>query len=160
MRRGAKRLFPALLATCLLLPLAVSAGCAPDKVELRGDWGQAQFRVELADTPEERARGLMFREQMPRSAGMLFVYEAPGPASFWMKNTLIPLDMIFADKDGVVTRVHSRAVPGDLTAIDGGRGVLVVLEINGGLAEAMGIVPGSELRHPALGQTAAWPCSE
>jgi uncharacterized protein len=92
---------------------------------------------------------------------MLFVYPAPQPATFWMANTLIPLDMIFADEKGVVRRVHSMAVPGDLTSISGGPGVLAVLEINGGLASRLGIVPGSELRHPALDQTiAAWPCAE
>jgi len=76
-----------------------------------------------------------------------------------MQNTLIPLDMIFADEAGVVQRVHSRAIPGDTTPIPGGDGILVVLEINGGLAETFGIGPGTELRHPALGPDAAWPCA-
>jgi uncharacterized membrane protein (UPF0127 family) len=75
-----------------------------------------------------------------------------------MKNTLVPLDMIFADATGTVTRVHSGAIPGDLTAIDGGPGVAFVLEINAGIAERLGIAPGAELRHPAIGPTAAWPC--
>jgi uncharacterized membrane protein (UPF0127 family) len=92
---------------------------------------------------------------------MLFVYPAPQRASFWMKNTLIPLDMIFADATGRVTRVHSNAVPGDETPIDGGEGVSFVLEINGGLARRLGIAPGAELRHPAVDpDTAAWPCEE
>ncbi len=78
-----------------------------------------------------------------------------------MKNTKIPLDMIFADPAGRVTRVHAQAVPGDLTPIDGGEGVLAVLEINGGLAARMGIAPGAVIRHPALDQSrAAWPCAE
>ncbi|WGV17221.1 DUF192 domain-containing protein [Fuscovulum ytuae] len=142
-----------------LLPLAASATCAPDAVEIRGPSGVARFTVEVADDGAERAQGLMFRESMPKSAGMLFVYEAPQRASFWMKNTLIPLDMIFADETGQVTRVHSNAVPGDTTPIDGGNGVRFVLEINGGLARRMGIVEGSELRHPAIPQaTAIWPC--
>ena len=68
--------------------------------------------------------------------------------------------MIFVDEMGVVTHVHDRAVPGDLTTIDGGDGVLAVLEINGGLAERYGIEPGSQLRHPAFGPGAAWPCGE
>lgn len=101
----------------------------------------------------------MFRETLPSSAGMLFVYEKPQRAGFWMKNTLIPLDMIFADASGRVTRVHSNAIPQDTTAIDGGEGVAFVLEINGGLATRLGIAPGSELRHPAVDPaTAAWPC--
>jgi uncharacterized membrane protein (UPF0127 family) len=130
-------------------------------VQLRGPGGQARFTVELADSADERARGLMFRETMPTSAGMLFLYPVPQTASFWMKNTLIPLDMIFADRTGVVTHVHPMAVPGDLTPVRGGRDVLAVLEINGGLAAKLGIVPGTQLRHPALDQkTAVWPCAE
>jgi hypothetical protein len=89
---------------------------------------------------------------------MLFVYESPRRAQFWMKNTLIPLDMIFADATGTVTRIHSGAIPGDLTPIDGGEGVAFVLEINGGLAERLGLGPGAELRHPAIGPGAAWSC--
>lgn len=150
------------ILTCwavLLLPAVAAAACAPDSVELRGPSGVARFTVEVADTGAERARGLMFRESMARSAGMLFVYEAPQRASFWMKNTLIPLDMIFADETGRVTRVHSNAVPHDTTPIEGGDGVRFVLEINGGLARRMGIGPGSDMRHPAIPQaTAVWPC--
>jgi len=135
------------------------AACAPDVVELRGPSGQQRFTVEVADDGAERAQGLMFRESMPSSAGMLFVYEEPQAVSFWMKNTLIPLDMIFADETGRVTRVHSNAIPGDTTPIQGGEGVRFVLEINGGLAARMGIAEGSELRHPAIGQdSAVWPC--
>jgi len=147
----------------LLVALVVSgpvwAGCLADSVELRGDWGSARFGVEIADDPDERSQGLMHRESMARSRGMLFVYEIPQRASFWMRNTLIPLDMIFADPTGTVTRVHENAVPLDETMIPGGDNVLFVLEINGGLARRMGIVPGSQLRHPAIEQNdAAWPC--
>lgn len=143
-----------------LFPATLLADCAVDRVDLRGDWGSARFTVELADDDAERSQGLMFRESMPQSAGMLFIYPAPQHASFWMKNTLIPLDMVFIDDSGVVTRVHSSAVPGDVTPIDGGTGVLGVLEINGGLARAMGIAAGTELRHPAFGAGAAWSCQE
>ena len=133
--------------------------CANDHVSLRGDWGLAAFTVEIADTPQQRAQGLMYREQMARRSGMLFIYESPRAASFWMKNTLIPLDMLFADKTGRITRVHSQAIPGDLTPIDGGSDVYAVLEINGGLAKSYGITPGSVIRHPAFTDgPAAWPC--
>ena len=134
-----------------------AAECRPDQVEVRGPGGQARFTVEVADDDAERSRGLMFRESMARSAGMLFVYESPRRAQFWMKNTLIPLDMIFADDRGIVTHVHANAVPQDLTTIDGGEGVRFVLEINGGLAKRLGIVPGSELRHPAI-EMPVWAC--
>ena len=136
------------------------AACLDTTVELRGDFGAARFSVEVADDGPERSLGLMHRESMPASAGMLFVYPAPQRAGFWMRNTLIPLDMIFADETGTVTRVHENAIPLDETVIDGGPGVQFVLEINGGLAGPMGIAPGAELRHPAIdaeGQ-AAWPC--
>lgn len=147
-----------LLAALALTPATVAASCSEDAVWLRGDWGEARFRVEVADEPDERAQGLMFVEEMGRFDGMLFVYERPQRVSFWMKNTLIPLDMIFADARGVVRRVHANAVPGDLTPIPGGDDILVVLEVNGGMAGALGVAPGTELRHPALGQGAAWPC--
>lgn len=137
------------------------AACPPESVELKGpDARVTRFRVELADTDATRMQGLMHRERMARGAGMLFVYEAPSRAVFWMKNTLIPLDMIFADPTGTVTRVHENAIPHDETPIDGGAGVSAVLEINGGLARKLGIAPGHVLRHPALAQDiAAWPCN-
>lgn len=135
------------------------AACAPDRLDLRWEGGHESFAVELADTPDERAQGLMFRAEMAPASGMLFVYDSPRRVQFWMKNTLIPLDMVFADATGTVTRVHSGAVPGDLTPIDGGEGVQFVLEINAGLAEKLGLAPGSTLRHPAIpAADAAWPC--
>ncbi|MCP4821806.1 MAG: DUF192 domain-containing protein [Shimia sp.] len=138
---------------------AVWAGCTPGSLEIRGDWGQARFSVEVADTDAERAQGLMHRESMPMSAGMLFIYERPQRASFWMRNTLIPLDIFFADSTGVVQHVHHNAIPLDETPIPGGDAVLYVLEINGGLAKAMGIQAGSELRHGAMLQESAnWRC--
>lgn len=133
--------------------------CREDQVNLRGDWGSARFSVEVADDNQERAVGLMNRSSMPRSHGMLFVYDGPTRASFWMRNTLIPLDMIFLDPTGTVTHIHENAVPLDETPIFGGDGVLAVLEINGGLSSAIGIEVGSQLRHPAFdAQQAAWPC--
>ena len=134
------------------------AACSADVVEVKGPRGIARFSVEVADTDAERSRGLMFREKLAASAGMLFVYDRPGRAVFWMKNTLIPLDMIFADATGLVQRVHSKAIPHDETPIDGGDGVLAVLEINGGLARRLGIEPGSVMRHPAFAAAPAWPC--
>jgi len=146
-------------ALTLLAAGGLQAACAPDRVDLRGDWGQARFSVDLADEPAERSRGLMHVPSMPASKGMLFLYDQPQRAVFWMENTLIPLDMIFMDATGTVTHIHENAVPLDRTPIDGGDGVLAVLEINGGLSRRLGIAKGSELRHPALDQSsAAWPC--
>jgi len=133
--------------------------CSPSAVDLRGDWGQAHFSVEVADDAQEQAKGLMFREKLAMSAGMLFVYDRPHNVRFWMKNTLIPLDMIFLDQTGRVTHIAENTRPLDETPIDGGDGVLMVLEINGGMARALGITIGSQLRHPAFdSDLAAWPC--
>ena len=148
------------LFALLVLSGTAFADCDPARVDLRGDWGQARFSVEVADTPSERSLGLMHRESMPRSAGMLFVYERPQPVSFWMRNTLIPLDMIFMDETGTVQHVHENAIPLDETGIRGGDAIQYVLEINGGLAGRLGIEEGSVLRHPAIGADAAWACEE
>lgn len=134
------------------------ADCAVDRLDLRGEFGTARFTVEVADDARERARGLMHREDLARSAGMLFVYDAPLRAQFWMKDTPLPLDLIFMDPSGTVTRIHENAVPFDLTTIDGGPGVQYVLEINGGLARMLGLSAGDEMRHPALGDQAHWAC--
>ena len=91
---------------------------------------------------------------------MLFVYDAPQRVSFWMQNTLIPLDMIFMDETGTVTRIHENAVPLDRTSIPGGDAVQFVLEINGGMSDTLGIDEGSEMRHPAVDpDLAAWPAN-
>lgn len=136
-----------------------TARCLTDQVDLRGEWGSARFEVEIADTPASRNQGLMNRPSMPRFSGMLFIYESPTRASFWMRNTLIPLDMLFVDETGLVTRIHENAVPLDETPIFGGDQVLMVLEFNGGMAARLGITEGSQLRHARLPQdTALWPC--
>ena len=139
---------------------AVAAGeCRVDQVFVRGDWGQVRFSVEVADDKKERAKGLMHRENMPKSSGMLFVYPESKMVGFWMKNTLIPLDMLFLDSTGTVQHVHHMAKPHDETPIFGGNNIIAVLEINGGLAKMLGIVKGSQMRHPAFEtEVAAWPC--
>lgn len=152
-RRGLTFLFAVVLSAGSAL-----AECSETRADLRGDWGSARFTVEVADDASERAVGLMHRETMAASAGMLFVYQRPQRVSFWMRNTLIPLDMIFLDETGTVTRIHENAKPLDETGIPGGDGVQFVLEINGGLAGRLGISVGSELRHPAIGADAAWSC--
>ncbi len=145
------------LSFCLAAP--VWAQCSEDTVWIKGDFGQARFSVEIADDERERATGLMNRPEMPTSAGMLFVYDRPATLSFWMRNTLIELDMLFIDQTGVIRKIHHRAVPLDETPIFGGTGLTHVLEINGGLAKQMGISEGDQLRHPSFAQDdAAWAC--
>ncbi|MDJ0639677.1 MAG: DUF192 domain-containing protein [Paracoccaceae bacterium] len=134
------------------------AACDVSRVNLRGDWGSARFTVEVADDPRERSEGLMHRESMATSAGMLFVYDEPQFVSFWMRNTLIPLDMLFLDATGTVQHIHENAIPLDETAIPGGDDIQYVLEINGGLSSRLGITVGSALRHPSIGDNAAWAC--
>lgn len=159
--RTARTMKSAALLLAIAVPASASADCAPGRAELRGAFGTAAFSVELADTPAERAQGLMNREHLPAAAGMLFVYERPQSVAFWMENTLIPLDMIFLDESGTVVKVHENAVPLDRTPIPGGDGILAVLEINGGLSRAIGIGEGAELRHAAMPQgAAAWSCAE
>lgn len=146
------------LVVCLGVQTA-AAECADETVWIRGDFGTARFNVEIADTNRERGIGLMNRSSMPISEGMLFVYPHPQSLSFWMRNTLISLDMLFIDPTGVVTKVHHEAVPLDETPIPGGQGLTHVLEINGGLARKMGISEGVHLRHPSFDQDiAVWPC--
>jgi uncharacterized protein len=133
--------------------------CEGGSVYLKGAWGQARFSVEIADDAEERARGLMHRSSMPSAAGMLFVYPKPQTLSFWMRNTLIELDMIFIDPTGVIRHIHHRARPMDETPVFGGTDLTHVLEINGGMAERLGLQAGDIVRHPSFGQAdAAWPC--
>ncbi|WP_372884344.1 DUF192 domain-containing protein [Shimia sp.] len=149
----------------LLAGLSASAAaaqlpeCRAETLHLRGDWGMARLNVELADSAAERARGLMGRPAMPASSGMLFVFERTAPVAFWMKDTLIPLDMVFVDAGGRVTHVHHRAAPHDLTPIPSRGPVRYVLEVRGGLASALGLSVGTELRHPSISQAeAVWPC--
>lgn len=137
---------------------AWAADCAQDRVTIRGSFGEASFTVAVADDAAERAQGLMHVEEMDPFSGMLFVYEEPQPVAFWMENTLIPLDMIFADATGTITRIHADAVPLDRTPIPGGDAVQFVLEINGGMAARLGLAVGDTLQHPAIGPGAADPC--
>ncbi|MCY4261500.1 MAG: DUF192 domain-containing protein [Rhodobacteraceae bacterium] len=149
----------AFITLSVLVPLRVAA-CADDRVEIRGAWGTAQFHVEIADRDDTRMQGLMHRDHLPQMQGMLFLFEEIGPKSFWMKNTNIPLDMIFIDDRGQVLHVHSRAIPHDQTPIIHNGDVLAVLEINGGLSEMFGIDSDSLIRHPRLDQgIALWPCN-
>lgn len=146
-------------AVWLVFTGAALGACREDAVMLRGDWGTARFSVEIADDPQEQAQGLMHRTTLPLSAGMLFVYPSPRPASFWMRNTLIPLDMLFMDQHGVVTHIHPNAIPLDESPIFGGEDVLAILEINGGMAKRLGITVGSAVQHPAFAEHAPeWPC--
>ena len=151
---------PWLLGGWLWLASGLAAmACSADRVILWGETPKAQFTTVVADTDETRGRGLMFVEEMPAGASMLFVYDSPRSVAFWMRNTLIPLDMIFADATGRVRRIHANASPLDETVIPGGDDIQFVLEINGGLAKRMGLQVGDALQHPAIpAELARHPC--
>lgn len=125
-----------------LLGLAGCAASGGAQVELKGK----QFAVEIADDDEERARGLMFRESMADDHGMLFVFDEDAPQSFWMKNTFIPLDMLFIDRQGRIVRIAARTTPHSLDSISSGEPVTRVLELRGGEAKARGIQAGDHVR--------------
>jgi uncharacterized membrane protein (UPF0127 family) len=112
---------------------------------------EIKFDVELALNDAERSRGLMFREKLGPYDGMLFDFHQEAPVSFWMKNTLIPLDMVFIAADGTVRHVHANAVPLSTDAIPSQFPVRAVLEINGGSAKLLGIKPGDKVKHPIFG---------
>ena len=111
--------------------------------------GRHEFNVELALTPEQRSQGLMYRREMARDAGMLFDFGArPDRASMWMKNTYIPLDMLFIKPDGTIESIAERTVPHSLEALSSRGPVRYVLELNGGTAARLGIEPGDSTEIP------------
>ena len=125
--------------------------CAHEQISIYYKTKQhAKFCVELAINNEERQRGLMFRKEMELSDGMMFVYDRPQSVSFWMKNTSIPLDIIFADEAGKITKIFENARPFSTTSIFGGYDVQYVLEINAGLTKSLGIKPGALIKHSLL----------
>ncbi|HWA17493.1 MAG TPA: DUF192 domain-containing protein [Devosia sp.] len=113
--------------------------------------GDFSFAVEIADTDETRARGLMFRQSLAPDAGMLFDYHREQVANFWMQNTFIPLDMVFVGADGLVKTVHVNARPMDTTTISSEVPVRFVLEIPGGRAVEIGLAPGDRMEHARVG---------
>lgn len=108
------------------------------------------FDVEIADTPQEQIRGLMFRTQLSVNNGMIFISETDQIWTMWMKNTLIPLDMLFFDRKGQIQKIIPNAQPLDLTPLSSDVPVAGVLEINGGIAEKYNIQPGDYLFLPSI----------
>jgi len=104
-----------------------------------------RFTVEVARSLEEQAQGLMNRQSLGPDRGMIFPYDPPVAASFWMKNTLIPLDMIFIRKDGVIARIEANTVPLSLDPVAAGEPVAAVLELAGGRSAELGISAGAKV---------------
>jgi len=113
----------------------------------KADGEMLEYQVELAIEPEQKRRGLMFREELAPNAGMLFIFDAEKKHTFWMKDTLIPLDMIFIDKNGFINHIHHMAKPLDLTHVTSDKDALAVLEVNGGEADRVGIDLGDRVYH-------------
>ena len=126
-------------------PAVAAPSAKLDTVEVLTSRGRVKFTVELAVTKAEQARGLMFRKSLAPDRGMLFPYKPPQRAAFWMKNTLIPLDIIYIAPDGRVLSIARNAVPHDETPLPSGGVIRGVLEIPGGRAAQLGILPGDRV---------------
>ena len=169
--RGTRR---ALLLLATLAAVTALAGCksggqkagttsAPASIaSVAIDTGSRKvaFRVEVAVTPEEHARGLMYRSELAADAGMIFVFEQPSVQRFWMKNTLIPLDMIFIGKDRKIVGIVEDAVPETETERMVGAPSQYVLEIGGGLSTRLGIKRGQPVEFQNLPDTVTGPARD
>ena len=113
--------------------------------------GQFPFDIELALTPPQMAQGLMYRRTLASDAGMLFDYGDPQPIAMWMKNTFIPLDMVFVGKDGKVVDLHERAVPMSLDTIESKVPAKAVIELNAGTIARLGIQIGDTVHYTSFG---------
>jgi uncharacterized protein len=117
-------------------------------LEIVSKTGVHTFAVEMAVTPEEQARGLMFRRELPEGQGMLFDFQREQPATFWMKNTYVSLDMIFIRSDGRILRIAENTVPLSEALVPSGGAVRAVLEVVAGTAKKLSIAPGDQVAHP------------
>ena len=145
---------PFLLLAALFLPFL--GGCddeAAQRAVVETKAGAAHsFSVELALTPDEQRQGLMFRRELAEDTGMLFFYPQCAQAAFWMKNTYLPLDMIFVAADGRIVRIARMTEPETLDIHGSGQPVNGVFEVNGGLTQRLGIEEGDFFRHPWFGK--------
>ena len=141
-----------LILLALLLPLRGLAQNAPNptlppqKLPIVGHNGaKHEFTVEMAVTPEQQETGLMFRREVPADRGMLFVWDEPHEVPMWMKNTLVPLDMVFIGADGKVIHIAEDTVPQSLAQISSGGPVKATLELQAGLTEKLDIRVGDKV---------------
>lgn len=121
-----------------------------ERLSIKTNTGQHEFRVEIARRPKQQAQGLMFRRRMEADAGMLFIYPYSQSARIWMKNTYIPLDLLFVDGTGKIVGFHQRTVPHSLEVITSKQPASAVLELNAGTAARLQIAIGDTVLHPAF----------
>ncbi len=141
-----------LFAVSMLMLVGAPALEAKMRIEqlwlITGDGREQQIEVEVANEPREKQVGLMFRTHLPDEKGMLFPYKSPQEVTMWMRNTYIPLDMVFIRADGVVHRIEKRAEPMSERIIASEGPVTAVLELAGGAADRFGLKAGDRVRHP------------
>jgi len=128
----------------------VSASMKSELSIITSNGSKHNFLVEVARTEEEKKIGLMFRKTLAKNAGMLFLYKREALRLMWMKNTFIPLDILFIDKKGVIKRVVKRTIPHSLATISSRKSVLAVLELRGGITSSLEIKKGDRIEHPAF----------
>lgn len=128
----------------------VSASAKSELSIITSNGSKHNFLVEVARTEEEKKIGLMFRKTLAKNAGMLFLYKREALRLMWMKNTFIPLDILFIDKKGVIKRVVKRTIPHSLATISSRQSVLAVLELRGGITSSLEIKKGDRIEHPAF----------
>jgi uncharacterized protein len=133
-----------------LLTTAPGLAAGSGTLVLKTATGDHSFNIEVMVTDNERSLGLMYRRSMPENKGMLFIYDPPQQATMWMKNTLIPLDMVFISADARVHRIEENAEPFSETLIPSDGDVVAVLELNGGEADKIGLRPGDKVIYPGL----------
>ena len=138
------------ILSVLIVLVALAPALALDRttVEIASKTGVHVFTVEIADTEQARERGLMFRKELPPGRGMLFDFHRERQVGFWMKNTLISLDMIFIDGRGRIVSIEQDAKPMSEDVIMSGGQVRAVLEVDGGTARRLGIAPGDRVYNP------------
>lgn len=151
------RPWPALIVVLFLfgLPLLDRAaagesrlGAGHDTVTIATKNGRQSFAAEIANTKNQRDRGLMFRRRLPERRGMLFDFDQDQEIRMWMKNTLIPLDMIFIQSDGRIRKIEQNTEPGSLRPISSDGPARAVLEVRAGTTRKYGIAPGDRVIHP------------
>lgn len=126
---------------------AAVTGQKLESLEILSGGNRHRFSIEVMRSDADRARGLMFRQSMPADQGMLFDFERDNLVTMWMKNTFLPLDMVFTFADGRIHRIETRTEPQSERVISSGVPVRAVLELNAGVAEKLGLKPGDKLIH-------------